>query len=228
MPTFPRLFGRYPRRVELVLKNPEDVSAYQVLTSNTLDGAFTSPNATFTVRCDGFYRSTSYRKVLKTLPYSTKGLTVAIYDPEDFWAPSTTMPHDDDTSFVVIREVSKSGVVRDPGPIFVLPPPTFFGSKRPNLTVSGTAPNVAATSTGVPPEGSMHFVVPRVFDAASFRNSGSVSVFVAFGPGRVEYEVPANQTIFFPDAACSEVFVRGNAATARFYIYMAVINSEMA
>lgn len=210
----------------LAFQNREDVTAYVVSAANTLDAAFTAPTALFTVPRDGFYRSASLRKLIPVFPTTTRGLTIAILNFEDFWQPSTTLPHDADVAFLSVQEVNAAGHTRPAGPVLIVPPPSFFATSRPNLTVAGTAPNVAASSTGLPPPGVLHFVLPRHARTASFRNSGSFALNVAFGPGQVEYVVPATSTVLLPDATFSELFVRGTGGAPAFTAYFAVSNTS--
>jgi len=229
MPTSPRLTNRYERFVELVFTNKPDVMAYRVGASNTLDAAFAGTTTMFTVAQGATFQSPSIRdrKVGRSI-YTNRGLTFAQYDPEDYWVGGGALPHDAAGGYLRVNERNAGGTFRPAGPILIVPPPGFFVTTRPNLTVSGTAPNVAASSTGVPPAGALHFVLPRFADSSTITNSGAASIYVSFSPGLPEFEVLANQTILLPDGAVSEVFVRGDGATVPFSVFFAVVNAEMA
>lgn len=229
MPTSPRLTYRYERFVELVLQNKSDVSAYRFGAANTLDTAFAGTTPMFTVAQGATFQSPSIRdrKVGRSV-YTNRGLTVVHYDPEDYWVGGGTLPHDAAGGYIRVAEQNAAGVFRPEGPILVLPPPGFFITTRPNLTVAGTAPNVAASPTGVPPAGALHFVLPRFADSTTITNSGGSSIYVSFNPGLPEFEIFSNQTILLPDGAVSEVFVRGDGAAVPFSIFFAVVNAEMA
>lgn len=229
MPTSPRLTYRYERFVELVFMNKADVSAYRVGAANTMDAAFAGTTAMFTVGQGATFQSPSLRKrrVGRSL-YTNRGLTVAQYDPEDYWVGGGTLPHDAAGSYLRVSEQNAAGVFRPAGPILIVPPPGFFVTTRPNLTVSGTAPNVAASATGVPPTGALHFVLPRFADSTTITNSGGASIYLSFNSGLPEFEILANQTVFLPDGAVSEVFVRGDGAAVPFSAFFAIVNAEMA
>lgn len=229
MPTTPRLTYRYERFVELVFTNKSDVRAYRVGAANTLDVAFAGTTPMFTVAQGATFQSPSIRdrKVGRSV-YTNRGLTVVHYDPEDYWVGGGTLPHDAAGGYLRVEEQNVAGVFRPAGPILIVPPPGFFVTTRPNLTVSGTAPNVAATTTGVPPAGALNFVLPRFADSTTITNSGGASIYISFNPGLPEFEVLANQTILLPDGAVSEVFVRGDGAAVPFSIFFAVVNAEMA
>lgn len=229
MATSPRLTYRYDHSVELIVQNEADVAAYRFGAANTLNVAFAGTTAMFTVPRGGSYRSMSLRrKRLGTSIYSLQGITAAMYDPEDFWVPAGTLPHDADGAYVRVEEQNMAGVWRPAGPILIVPPPGFFVTTRPNLVVSGTAPNVAATVTGVPPAGAMNFVLPRYADTATIGNRGGASLFVSFNAGLPEFEVPTGETIWMPNSGISTVYIRGDGATVDFNIYFTIINAEMA
>ena len=230
MPTVPRLTTHSPGFVELVMRNSSDVSAYRLRAANTLDLAFTSSTAMVTVPRGATYKSRSLRKKrVGTSIYSNRGLTFVQYDPEDFWVAGGNLPHDRDTTFLVVEEQNAAGAFRPEGPILVIPPPGFFSTTRPALIVAGTAPNVAASSTGVPPDGALHFVLPRFADSTTITNSdGANSLFVSFGPDSVEMEILYGQSVLLPDGAVSDVYVRGDGGAVVFTMFLAIVNAEMA
>lgn len=139
-----------------------------------------------------------------------------------------TMPHDYETAYMRVAEVNAAGDTRPDGPILIIPTSGFFTNTRPKLTVSGTAPNVAATVSGNPPDGSLHFVLPRFADSMDIVNSGGASIYISFSVGEPEFEVMSGQTHHLADAAVSEVFIRGDGATVDFRMYIAIVNAEMA
>lgn len=229
MPTYPRLTNRYEGSVELVIHSNPDVRSYQFGAANTLDTAFAGVTAMFDVPRDGTYRSRGLKqRGLGTSLYTSRGLTVAMYNPEEFWTGGGTLPHDFETAYVRITETSAAGVVRPAGPILIVPPPGFFTTTRPSLTVSGTAPNVAASTTGNPPAGAMHFVLPRFADSTTITNDSGNPLLVSFGAGMPEFQVLDGQTTLLPDGAVSELYLRGSGGTAAFTIFFAIVNAEMA
>lgn len=230
MPTTPRLLAHSPGLVELVMHNSGDVSAYRFRAANTLNLAFTTSTAMMTVPRGATYRSRTLRqKGWGASIYMNRGLTFASYDPEDFWVGGSNLPHDVDTSYLVVEEQNAAGVFRPQGPILIIPPPGFFKSTRPALVVSGTAPSVAASATGIPPEGALRFVLPRFADSTTITNSDAAnSLYVAFGATSPEMEILFGQTVMLPDGAVSEIFVRGQGGTVDFTMFFSIVNAEMA
>lgn len=229
MPTVPRLTERADRLVELVIRDKPDVRAYRFGAANTLDTAYAGTTAMFTVARGSTFRSpTIRRKRWGLTQYENRGRTRVHYDPENYWTAGGTLPHDADVSFLRIEEQSEAGPFRPAGPILIIPPPVFFVGTRPNLTVAGTAPNVVASATGLPPADALHFVLPRFADSTTVVNNGAASIFMSFNPGLPEIEVLPGQSTLLPDAAVSEVFIRGDGAAVPFSIFFAVVNAEMA
>jgi len=227
----PRLTERHAHLIEMVMFDSANVAGYRLSAANSLDAAFAGATAMFVVPHNGTFRSPSVvARRLGTTQYDNRGLTRVFYDPEDYWAPATTLPHDVDGSYVRLEEQKPDGSFRPPGPILVVPPPSFFTNTRPNLIVAGTAPNVAASATLVPPPGAMHFVLPRFCDSVTVINTGGHDLYIGFNPGMPEFAVPSGTKSgqLLPDAAVSDVFVRGSGGTTTFSIFFALVNAEMA
>lgn len=230
MTTTPRLISRYERRVELTLPDKSGIRGYLIGAANTLDTAFAGTTAMFEVPVGQSFRSPYIRGRRWHIDiYTLRTLTHVLYDPEDYWplAPAV-LPHDADISFVTASEVDPAGVVGLQGPILVAPPPAFFTSPRPSLSVAGTAPDVPSTPTGLPPAGAMRFVLPRFSDNVRIRNLGGTTLYVAFGSGMPEIQIPAGTSETLYDAVTSEVFVHGVGAPVPFDARFAIVNGEMA
>jgi len=233
MATVPRMTYRYNRQIELTLRQKANVNQYQLGAANTLDTAFAGTTAMFRVASGGTFRSPGIRKRrLGHTQYCNRGLSWVMYDPEDYWpsAPAV-LPHDSDISFVRVAEVDFTGALRPEGPILVLPPAKFFSTPRPVLTLQGTAPNVAATPTGLPPTGSMHIIMPRFFDYCHITNKepvGGNSIWISFGDGMPEIEVIGGMSRDIYDAADHELLIRSEAGGVLFDAAFALVNGEMA
>ncbi len=229
MSSCPRLTVRSEGLIELSLRRKPDVKAYRFSAANTLDQAFASPTTMFTVASGALYKSKSIvQKGWQGDNHHPSTNTVVRYNPEDFWTGGSNLPHDAHFSYVRVEEQNTLGVFRPAGPILIVPNPTFMMNTRPSLVVSGTAPNVAATTIGVPPDGVLRFNLPRFSDSTTVVNTGGASLFLSFNSGMPELEIPNGGSTFLPDGAITEVFIRGNGAPVVFTMFLAVVNAEMA
>lgn len=226
MPTIPRVPMRVAQQTEFLIQDPgPDVSAYKFYAANSIGAAFSAPNYMFTVARLADYRSRTIVSRRWGLESGTlRGLTRAYINIEDFWQPATTLPHDAEQSYFSVAEVSASGIERPPGPIIVVPPPRFYDSPRPSMSVVGTAPSVVGLSTGLPPAGALRFAVPRFSDHIRVRNTSGSLLYLTFDEGQPEMELPANESEVFYNASVSDVFVRGNGATPTFEFRFALTN----
>lgn len=229
MSSCPRLTARSEGLVELSLRRKPDVKGYRFSAANTLNLAFTAPTTMFTVASGALYKSKSIvQKGWQGDNHHPATNTVVRYDPEDFWVSGSNLPHDAHFSYVRVEEQNMLGVYRPAGPILIVPNATFFMNNRPSLVVSGTAPNVAATTIGIPPEGALKFNPPRFSDSTTVINTGGASLFLSFNAGMPELEIPTGGSTLLPDGAVTEVFIRGNGAAVAFTMFLAIVNAEMA
>jgi len=231
MSTVPRLISHYGRQVELTIKSKPTVEYYQIGAANTLDTAWAGTTAMFRVPRDGTFRSPYIRqKRWGRTQNNNRGLTWMLYDPEDYWslAPAA-MPHDSDIAYLRVAEVSPVGVVGPEGPVLVLPPAGFFSTPRPRLVVVGTAPVAAAAPNLLPPPGSMRFILPRFADYVDIRNQDVANpMYVSYGTGLPEVEIPPSDSRAHFDAAFEEIYVRSTGGPVAFDMHFAIVNGEMA
>lgn len=228
MSTVPDLVERYPGFVDLAIRTRPDVRAYRLSAANTLNAAFAAPTAFLTVQAGTIFQSRSVvRERLGRTQESHRGMTRIQYNPDDFWAGGGTLPHDIDVSYLVVEEQDQAGVFRPEGPILIVPSHGFFNSVQPAMQIVGTAPNVATTTTGVPPVGAMHFVIPRYSTSIAIRNLSAgipTSLYVSFDTNMPMQEFPNNFADVLQLGTVCDVFLRGEGATANFAIYLAVVN----
>jgi len=231
--TIPRLLCRFPNRVEMVVRDPgPDVSAFVFSVTDTIDNAFAAPNTAFTVPRNGWYRSPSIVKRRWGLTDSTnRGLTRVFFDVEDYWQPAGTYPHDPNQFYLRIAEVNAAGVQRPWGPIMSVPPPMFYDTPRPTMSLAGTAPNVAGTATGIPPVGAMHLALPRYSTNIRVRNAepvGGNTLYFSFDDGQPEISMAPGESDIFYDSSVTDILLRGGGGgTASFEIRCALINGAV-
>lgn len=230
MSTIPRIVTRSTGLVEMVLYNQPDIQGWVVGAANTLNTAAAGVNTLFQIQRGSSYLSRTIRvKRIGLSDTSNRGLSRALYDPEDFWQPGSTIPHDYEVAFLRVSEIAQDGVVRPPGPILVLPSMGFYTNTRPKLTLSGTAPNLSSSATGNPPPGALHFALPRYADACTCINSGAHPLFISFAKGEPEFQIPSGiGPVYFNDGVMSEIYVRSSGGTTDFQMFFAIVNAEMA
>lgn len=229
MITIPRLLDRLPNRIDMAIRDPgPDVSSFVFGIADTLDNAFAAPNVVFTVPRNGWYRSRSViRRKWGVTDGSERGLTRVFFDVEDFWQAGGTYPHDPNQFYVTVAEVNAAGVQRPFGPILSVPPPMFYDTPRPTMSLVGTAPNVAGIATGLPPVGAMAVALPRYSTNIRVKNSeagGGNTLFFSFDDGQPEISMAPGESDIFYDSSVSDILVRGGGGTAAFEIRCALIN----
>jgi hypothetical protein len=188
----PFMVDRYPGVIEMAIITKPQVASYRFGAANTLDTAFTGVTTLFDVpRGTSFRSPTLTMSSLNQCADTRKGQTRASVDMADY--ASATVAGDSATSYFRVSEINHAGTVLNPGPIFVVPPPYFNTSPYRTLSLSGTAPNIAATTTGLPPTGAMVISLPCHGDTLTFYNDdsdNSRSLFVSLGAGQQEIEIP--------------------------------------
>lgn len=218
----PFLVDRYPGVIQMALTNRAAVASYRFGAANTLDTAFAGATSLADVRKGTSFRSpTLVASALNRCADSRKGQTRFSVDMNDY--ASATVAGDAATSYFRVSEINHAGTVLTPGPILVVPPPYFNTSPYRTLALTGTAPNVAATTTGLPPTGAMVIAFPVHADDLVFYNDdpGENSMFVSLGAGQQEIEIPYNTSnLTGPDMVLnyggSVVYIRGSGGTVAF------------
>lgn len=225
--TSAQLIERHPGVVDLAVSNNPVYSSYTIGAASTLDLAFAGTTPLVTVRRGRTYRSpTLQRNRINMVGESNRGLTRVSYDPKDF--ASATVPGDSDISFVRIAPVDNAGVTLPEGPILVIPPPGFWVAGRQNLTLNGTAPNVAGQANLLPPAGTMLVDLPKFATNITIYNEGGSPLAVSFGIGRQEFLIPAASTQTFPQTGASLVSLRGDGGATAFRATFALTNGLLA
>ena len=223
MPSTPNLIERHRGIIELSVPSKSNVSSYVVGAATSLTTAFAGTTQIFTVSRGGYFRSrTLKRSKANRTDESARGLTRASFNLDDF--ASASVPGDGAISFLRVTEVDSTGTSGPEGPILVIPPPDFYSSSRKVMYLSGTAPNVASTTSGVPPQGAMEIKFPKFGDVAEITNSGGAALLVGTSPGMQEFSIAAGETRTLVEAGVSHLFLHGDGATPTFEIYLSAID----
>jgi hypothetical protein len=228
MLTAPRLIERHTGIIDLVIPNKANALSYSVGSGNTLDNTFAGSTFMFTVTMGGSFRSPTLKRNKKNrVEESNLGLTRLAVDLGDY--ASASIPGDGATSYFRVSEIDHVGNTGPEGPILVVPPPGFFSFGRKVLPLFGTAPNVAAGPTFIPPVGAMNFVLPKFTDNITINNdSAADSLWVSFSPGMQELEIKFGERAFFTETGISQVFLRGDGATVPFRAVFTLVNGLLA
>lgn len=110
------------------------------------------------------------------------------------------------------------------GPIYCIPPATFFGTRYPTFTLQGTAPSGTTSAAGLWPDLSeditlarpraLYLVFPKPLTALSIRNLSAVTLLVSFGPGMVMQGVPAGGELPLYSGTTKEVLLASATGVA--------------
>jgi hypothetical protein len=226
----PFLVDRYPGVIQMALTNRAAVASYRFGAANTLDTAFAGVTTLADVRKGTSFRSpTLVMSALNRCADSRKGQTRFSVDMNDY--ASATVAGDAATSYFRVSEINHAGTVLDPGPILVVPPTYFNTSPYRTLSLTGTAPDVTATTTGLPPTGAMVIAFPVHVDELTIYNddaANSNSLFIGLGPGQQEIEVPYNTSnVSGPDMTLpfggSVIYIRSSGDDVPFRLTMTLV-----
>ena len=214
----PNLIGRSQGLIDFSLRSDPLVASYQFNAAMTLQAAFGGGTAAFTVGRGRTLESLTIRRTGRGKDASSlRGLTRVSIDLNDY--ASATIPGDAAMSFWNVQEVDQAGTVLNPGPVLVVPPTQTEGF----LTLSGTAPSIAATTSGLPPVGAMAIAFPREVTALTIYNDDAVNALsISTSASDPEVLLPSStvagspSSFIFQPASFSMLYLHGTAGTISF------------
>jgi len=220
-----QLVQRSKGLIDLMVRSQPIFVMYRFAAATTLDDAFTAPVTLFDVQANTQFISRSLR--LQRLGFyadRVPKLTRATFDLDDFASP--TVPGDGAISYITVAGQPNNAPFLSFGPILVVPPPGFFSTGRRVLNLVGTAPNVGAGANNLPPPGVMNVILPRYADEIHIFNTGANPIFVSFGEGLPEYEIPSAGTnfLYFRQAGVQQLFLRASGGTSAFKVAASIVN----
>lgn len=225
----PFLYSRPDRYVELVFMDKPEVLRWEVSADNTIDDAFATPTSQFTVNKGIGYRSTTIRQNgWGRTQYHDRNRTRVFVNWDDVWTAGSTQPHNSQPAYLRTREVFHDGSTGAWSPILIIPPPGFFSSPRPSLTIRATAPNVALPGDSLPPAGAMHLILPRFSDWLAVSTTSATGLYVATKDNLPMQTLVGNSELAFYDGVTTELLLIGNGGTSTFDVRAAIVNGEMA
>jgi hypothetical protein len=222
----PYLVQRSTGLVDLLVSNTPGNSVFRFASAITLNAAYTGATPIFDViQGRTFLSRTLALQRRGYVEENTRGMTRATFNPDDF--AGATTPGDSVVSYLRVAPVGPAGVVGPYGPILVTPPPGFFTASRNIITLSGTAPNVAALGNNTPPPTSMWIALPRYADQVRIYNDGANPIFVSFGRGLQEIQLPnavGGTDIVFQQSGINQILIRAQGGTSAFRISASLVN----
>lgn len=161
------LSERKKNYVNVVIPLKENVGSYKVFLADSLDNAY-DPTAlveVFDVRHNKIFLSPTIKK--NRNPHYELGvnskITRFVFDPMDYYDPTTNTTPDDHQMYIRVQEYSKAGVAGALSEILIVPPPNFFMYPSGAITLASSAvDNHGSVSVGsLPHQTDMTFVVPN-------------------------------------------------------------------
>lgn len=211
-----------------------DISELQVFCASNINDAQANPVQMFSVLPGRYFASPSIRKSGRYgADESNRDRTRFLFDLSDyattFQALTPRIPTDDETAYVRLRGLLRSGEVTDFGPIVCVPPYDFNGVTHPIFTCMGNAPNLD-TGGAIPDSlgaGSMNIHLPHFAQTTNIKNlspAGGPGMFVTFSPGCSPTFLRAGEELNLTGGAAPEFFVGGLNGTPLFTIRCALVN----
>lgn len=244
----PSIQYRSQGQINLTLPKAPGIDFYEVRGAARLNDAYGAvagvpgfgANPMFRIPCGGDFRSKAIQmKRLPAVEESQRGLSRAVYDPDDFATPivagATYLPSDEVTAYLRVAAFDRATNAFLPeGPILIVPPYDFFSTKEPIFTLTGVAPNlgIGAFPPNLPdtlPPSVMNFLLPSYSMTLSIVNldpvAGGKPIFVGFHPGMPPTVVMPGDEIGLTGAGSPEFFIASPNGNPWFTIRVAVANS---
>tara|TARA_R110000824_G_scaffold111593_1_gene260208 strand:+ start:2061 stop:2747 length:687 start_codon:yes stop_codon:yes gene_type:complete len=224
MSTQAQLVERHPGVIDLAINNNPAFQSVRVGAALTTTAALAGTTAMMTVPTGATFRSRTLRRNrINLVEESNRGLTRIAYDPTDF--ASATIPGDTQVVFLRVRGIDYGGVVLAEGPILIVPPPGFFQSGRRALIVNGTAPDVSALASNLPPQDAMWLDLPKFSARIEIHNNdGANGLAVSLGEGTQEFIIAFGESQTFEQAGASLISLRGVGGAVVFRATFALVN----
>lgn len=245
---------RSRRFIDFAIPVEAGISSYTILVAKLLNDAYAYTGAVtngvtavaaadvlFNVPTGTSFRSPGIRqRRLGRTDESQRGLTRIVFDIMDYFGPGNpNTPHDNNIAFFLVRPFSvASGALLEPTAIYVVPPPDFFCSPSPVVTLTGTAPNTGMgtvggdilaqvnVTTNLPP-GAMNIVLPRMTHHVALRNleigpGPGPELLFSFDVGNTSSTLPADEFYDATLPSAKYVLLEGQGATVGFSLQVAV------
>mgnify|MGYP003965162065 CR=1 FL=1 len=247
--TYPGLMERSTHLTHLSLRNDPAIVAYQFWGQTTVNGAYGNPAASgvggagavtmFTVGTDTTFRSPLLQqKGLGLVEENRRGTTHALFDIDDYLAPTVALPPDSHWLYLRVQENRRvAGLLTVPGPlpvlggIYCLPPASSFGQSKPTFTMQGIAPSATTSAAGAPPVFSedltsaiprpMYLVFPVPMSEFTLVNLDvAKTLLVSFGPNQLMQAIaPGDEVQLYSGSTKGLVLACPGAAGCPFALH---------
>lgn len=243
------LLWRFAQHIEMSRTDGHPIVGYQFwghrglnhVYGNPLDSGVggDGPQALFQVTRGQHFRSTTLRrKGLGLYEQNRRGQTHVVFSIEDFITPGAgqPLPPDGEWLFLRVQEnrlgvglLNLGGDPADPalGPVYCVPPASFFGMESAPVTLGGIAPGNTLCAEGVVPNYNddlsddsprpLHLVFPRAVSELVVRNRetvGGENLLFSLGPGQPMRELAPEEEAAFSNTSLKEVVLASSAAAA--------------
>jgi hypothetical protein len=212
-----------------------DISELQVFCASNVNDAQSAPVQMFSVLPGRFFASPSLRRSGRLgAEESNRDRTRFVFDLADyattFQVNTPRIPTDDESAYIRLRGLLRSGEVTDFGPIVCVPPYDFLSVTHPIFTCSGNAPDL--DSGGVIPDtlstGAMNIHLPYFAQTTNVQNLSSAvggsNLFLTFSPGCSPTILRPGEQVNITGGAAPEFFLAGESGTPLFTIRCALVN----
>ena len=229
-----RLVLRKANLVDIAIPNRSGVASYQIHVANTLNGAFDLvPGTTglvniFNVNSLQEFRSPSLKNNKRERQQgSNRGITRVLFDPMDYYDPTTTTPTDDQQMYLRVAEVDAGANVIGYSPILVIPPPEFFYFPRGTITLVGNVPNLGKSAGDWSDVTDMSIIVPKY---ANYVNISRTSGNLLFAPSEGMPFIQINSTnrddLTVFGSSNKQFIFSGGGGAAGFQVFLSVLHES--
>lgn len=248
----PNVIERFTAYAKLQFRNNPDILGYRVRVANSLDNAYGPTNGVGGVGTTALFEVLRDRVlVTKTIRLrgtgvsgdTTRGLTRAIFDPNEYFGLTPEVPPDSAlwylrTQVSTVSTAAAAGSVQagfpggvfpgtasaaDQSDILIMQDPTFFSVPRPALTLYGTAPDVGAVPGLPAPAEAMRFHVPAFADAMVITNHGGAPLFFAVGADQSLAQVDPGTSFSHASGMKDELVLAADGANPNFSIVVSTV-----
>lgn len=126
---------------------------------------------------------------------------------------------DDDVQFLRYTPLI-GGVPGTTSPFHIILTPEQLAESHTAFVLAGTVPSAADSDSA------LEFILPYQTSSFEVKNTGGVSLFLSFGTGASELEIPSGESFRDNRIGTGDLRLRGDGATTTAYVYVTVSNNK--